>query len=57
MGAFRWPNPVKLQAIRKTIRARKKAVLQPMATRRGLDSLEISLRSSILKRINQIDIL
>jgi hypothetical protein len=57
MVVLEFSKPVKLLAIRKMIRARKKTVLEPIAMRRGLLNLEMSLRSSILKGINQIDTL
>lgn len=57
MAVLEFPKPVKLLAIRKMSRVRKKTVLELMAMRSGLVNLEMSLRSSILNGINQIDTL
>ena len=57
MAVLEFPKPVKLLAIRKMSRVRKKMVLELMAMRSGLVNLEMSLRSSILNGINQIDTL
>ena len=57
MAVLEFPKPVKLLANRKMTSVRKKTVLELMAMRSGLVNLEMSLRSSILNGINQIDTL